>query len=503
MIPGLFSHPQFLLPAAGLMLLALGLGLWAQAAPGFGVRVVGQRPLLQALGLALLLGGCGLGLAEPRWGAPEVPRLTVHVVLDASRSMLVADCAGATRWNAALALLDRLWSKPNPGVRFSLDLLTGDTLSLMPPGEDLRLLREALRAVDPGEVGSPGTSMGRGLPQVAAQAEPKAPAIILLIGDGEETWETQADALQRAATFLQRARLPLYAIALGQEAPQPVPLPATRPQGPPVQEVLLFSRAQPGFLAQLAQASGGRLLQPGEDPAPLFQSLAQGETPLPLTRSILPAHPEWGAWLALAGLGLWLAAAGKPMHAWRSFLILMLVLGSGGPARAAVPLPPSLQAWMAQRALESGDLAGARRWLPRGDNPRHRLLAAEIQLSSSEFTPALATLAPLIGQGSPRPLPPWRGPALLLAARAWVALENPEEARTLLERLLLEQPGRPEAIHNLQSLLEDPKTPPPNPKKPPPPPPPRPSQGARQDEQEGLRQRMPKNAHPPGGVKDQ
>ena len=493
----LFSHPALLAPTLALALLALALGLRSQLFPAFGVQVAGQRPLLQGLGLALLLGGTGLGLAEPRWGVPEVSRLTVHVVLDASRSMLVPDVDGGTRWRAALVLLDRLWTQPNPGIRFSLDLLTGDSVPLMPPGEDLRLLRDVLRAVQPGEVGSPGTSMGRGLAQVAAQADPKAPAVLLLISDGEETWEAQPAALERASSFLRKAHLPLYACALGQ--PQKQPVPAAGPTGGAGGE-LLFSQAQPDFLKQLAQANGGRLLPPGEDPAPLFQRLAQGREPLPLARSLLPAHPEWGAWIALAGLGLWLAAAGKPMRAWRPFLGLLLALGLGLPARAE--LPQSLRAWKAQAALDAGDLATARAWMPRGDLPLQRLVAAEIQLQSSEFQPALESLGPLIGQGSPRATPAWRGPALLLAAKAWTRLGHPEEARRLLERLLLEQPGRPEAIHNLQTLLKDPLPPPPHPRKPPPPPPPKPSQAAQQDEMEGLKQRMPRNGHPPGGVKD-
>jgi hypothetical protein len=494
-----FSHPLFLLPAGFLALLALGLGLGARLRPGFAVRVVGQQPLLQGLGLALLLGGAGLGLAEPRFGRPEVPRLTVHVVLDASRSMLVPDCAGASRWRAALASLDQLWAQPCPGVRFSLDLLTGDTIPLMPPGEDRRLLRDALRAVQPGDVGSPGTSMGRGLPQVAAQAEARAPAVILFLGDGEETWEAPAEALQRASSFLGRARLPLYALAFGQSQPQPVPGaadPAT-PRSEP-----LLSRAQPDFLAQLATASGGRLLKPGEDLRALFQDLALGRAPLPLSRSTLPAQPEWGAWLALVGLALWLAAAGRPMHAWRSFLGLIMVVALAAPARAELPLPPGIQAWLAQNALEAGDLAAARRWRPTGAKPGHRLLAAEISLRSADYPAVLATLAPLTGQGTPRPIPAWRAAALLLAARAWVQLERLPEARELLERLLLEEPGRPEAIHNLQTLLKDPSPPPPPPKRPPPPPPPKPSQGARQDELEGLRQRLPRGNPAPAGVKD-
>ena len=496
MIPGTFAHPLFLWPALGLALLALALGLWAQTRPGLGVKVVGQWPFLQGLGLALILLGTGLGLAEPRWGTPEVPRLTVRVVLDASRSMQVRDAPGPrgalrTRWEAAQGLLDRLWSQPNPGLLFSLDLLTGDAIPLMPPGDDLKLLRDALQAVTPGDVGSPGTSLGRGLAQVVAQAGPKTPEVILLVGDGEETWEAPAAALERATDALGKARLPLFALCVGQVDNQPV-APA-----PGAKDELLFSRAHPEFLESLAKASGGRLLAPGDDLAKVFQDLAQGREPLPMRRSLLPAHPEAGAWLALLGICLWLAAAGKPMRAWRPFLLVLAALAPAGRARAELPLPQDIRAWLAQSALEHGDLPAARRWLPQGDRPAHRLLRAEIELRSEAPRAALETLAPLTGQGVPRPLPPWRGPALLLAAKACLDLDRPQDARNLLERCLTEQPGREDAIHNLQTLLKDPGPPPPNPKKPPPPPP---SQAARQDELEGLKQRLPRK--PPGGVKD-
>jgi len=490
-----FSQPRLLWPAAALALLALALGLRAQLRPGLGVRVVGQRPLLQGLGLALLLGGAGLGLAEPRWGGPEVPRLTVHVVLDASRSMLVPDQpGGASRWQAAVTVLDRLWSRPNPGVRYGLDLLTGDSVPVLPPGEDQRLLQDALRAVQPGALGSPGTALGWGLAQAGALAEPGQPAVLLLLSDGEETVEAPEAALDRAGGFLKGAGLPLYAIPFGEPRSQPVP-------GSGGQAPALYSTARPDLLRRLAERTGGRLLAPGEDPAQLCQNLAQGREPMPLARSLAPAHPEWGAWLALAGLALWLLAAGKPMRAWRPFLLLALVLGPGRPGRAGLPVPQSIRAWAAQSALERDDLAGAQRWRPRGDAPAHRLLAAQIDLRAGAYQGALATLEPLTGQGAPRPLPPWRAPALLMAARALLALDRPEEARALLEHLLLEQPGQPEAIHNLQSLLKDPAHPPPPPRQPPPPPP-DPSQGARQDELEGLKQRLPSPNRPGGGIKD-
>lgn len=502
-----FSHPWLLLPTALTLLPVLALALRAHLRPGQGVQVVGQRPLWQGLGLVLVVAGLGLGLAEPRWGLPEFPRLTVHVVLDASRSMTVADAVGRSRWETAVAALDRIWSRPQSGLRWGLDLLTGDAIPVQPPGEDRTLLREALRAVTPGAVGSPGTSLGRGLPQVAAQADRDAPAVILLLSDGEETWETPGDARQRATAALKQARLPLFVLAYGDGQPHALPPPsgnsaATAPSTEPA-----ISTAQPDFLAQLAAATGGQVFKDGEAAAAGLQALAAGHLPLPARRSLQPAHPEVGAWLALAGLALWLASAGKPMARWRPILLLLLGLAAQG-LRAQAPTtrlwaPATVRAWLAHRALESGDLPGAQRWRPSDPKPLHVLLAAQIDLQSGLPEDALKVLTPLIGQGVQRPLPAWRAPALLLAARAHREALRPGEARALLERLLLELPGQRDAIHDLQTLVKDTQPPPPpDPKKPPPPPPPRPSMGAQQDELEGLKQRLPKPPRTPGGVKD-
>lgn len=485
-----FTHPWILLPAGVLALLALAAGLWAQVRPGLGVQVVGQRPWRLGLGSAFILAGLGVGLAEPRFGPPEFPRLTVQVVLDASRSMGARDLPdGKSRWEGAVAVLDRLWSEAPPGISFGVDLLTGDTIPLVPPGEDRTLLREALRAVEPGTFGSPGTSLGRGLPQVAAQVERTTPAVLLLLADGEETWEAKPEALARATAFLKEARLPLYAVSLGGAAP--AALPSADGEAP------IATSADPAFLKQLAEGAGGRLLEPHEDLAGLLQSHAKGHLPLPVSRSHQPARPEWGAWMALAGLGLWFWGAGKPLRAWRVGLGLALAIGV--PAEAEVPLPASARAWLAQRALDQNDLASAQRWSPRGGKPDHRLLAALIQLKAQNPEGALEALRPLTGQGVPRPVPAWRAPALLLAARAHRDQGRTPEAIALLERLLKEEPGRSEAVHNLQTLLKDA---PPPPKTPPPPPPPRPSMGAQQDELEGRKQKLPQKQKPPAGVKD-
>ena len=498
-----FSHPWLLAPFGVVVLLVLGLALRAHLRPGLGVQVVGQRPIWQGLGLAMMTAGLGLGLAEPRWGFPEYPRLTVYVVLDASRSMTVPDAEGRTRWDAAVAALDRIWSRPQPGIRWGLDLITGDDIPVQPPGEDRTLLREALRAVIPGEVGSPGTSLGRGLIQVAAQVDRDLPAVILLLSDGEETWEAPEEALQRTVAALQKARIPLCVMAFGDGQPHGVP---PRAGSAAIGSEPAVSTAHPEFLARLAQATGGQVFQDGEAAAAGLQALAAGKLPLPARRSLQPAHPEVGAWLALAGLALWLLCAGKPLAKWRPILLLLLALASSNlsaQSSATFWAPASVKAWLAQRAIDGGDLAGAQQWRPSDAKPAHVLVAALIDLRTGFPEEALRTLAPLVGQGSPRPIPAWRAPALLLAARAQLESGHPEEARALLERLLLEHPGQREAIHDLQTLVKDiTPPPPPNPKQPPPPPPPRPSLGAQQDELEGLKQRLPKPPKTAGGVKD-
>ncbi|MBS1785811.1 MAG: VWA domain-containing protein [Acidobacteria bacterium] len=490
----MITHPLYLLIGGAVALLALVAGLWSAARSGTGVRVVGQHPGWQGLGLALVILGLGLGLSAPRWGKPEVARLTVQVVLDASKSMTVPDAGGRTRFAAATSFLDRLWSEPTPGAAWGLDALTGDLVPLLPPGEDRTLLRETLLALKPGDIGAPGSSFGRGLEQAAGEVEKGRPAILLLLSDGEETWESESDASFRAITALKKAKLPLYAVVLGGASPQPVPG-AKAADGK--EQV---SAARPDFLKAICAATGGRLITTPEEMRALSRNLMQGTEALPAARSPKPAHPEAGAWLALLGFALWLLGAGRPMPGWRMALLLPLCL-LGTPAKAQ---PAAVKAWIAQRALDNGDIKTAQRWAPQDDAPNHRLLAASIALQAHQPAEALQRLAPLTAGGVPRPLPEWRAPALLMAARAQHDLGKTDDAKALLTRLLLEAPGQADAVHDLQALTPDPTPPPPpDPKTPPPPPPPmRPSMGAQKDELEGRQIRMPKTPQAPKGVKD-
>ncbi len=489
----MITHPLYLFIGGGLGVLALAFGLWSASRAGNGVRVVGQHPGWQGLGLALVLAGLGLGLSAPRWGKPEVARLTVQVLLDASKSMSVKDAGGRARFDAATAFLDRIWSEPTPGAAWGLDALTGDLVPLLPPGEDRTLLRETLLALKPGDIGAPGSSFGRGLEQAAGEVDKGRPAILLLLSDGEETWESESDASTRAIAALKKAKLPLYAVVFGGASPQPVPG-ATAADGKEQ-----MSSARPDFLKALCTATGGRLITTPEEMRMLTRNLMQGTEALPATRSPKPAHPEAGAWLALLGFAIWLFGAGRPMTGWRMALLLPLLF-TAAPAKAQ---PAAVKAWLAQRALDNGDLKTAQRWAPLDDAPDHRLLAAAIALQCHQPSEAAQRLAPLIAGGVPRPLPAWRAPALLMAARAQHDLGKTDDAKALLTRLLMEAPGQADAIHDLQALTPDPTPPPPpDPKNPPPPPPMRPSMGAQKDELEGRQIRMPKTPQAPKGVKD-
>ena len=489
----MITHPLILLAAGALALAALGSGLWSAARAASGVRVVGQHPGWQGAGLALVIAGLGLGLSGPRWGKPDVAQLTVQVLVDSSRSMGVKDANGVARLDAATSFLDRLWSAPTPGAAWGLDALTGDLVPLLPPGEDRTLLRETLLALKPGDLGAPGSSFGRGLEQACNEVDKGRPAIILLLSDGEETWESESDASMRALAALKKAKLPLYAVALGGTAPQAVPG-ATAADGKE-----LTSAARPAFLKQLCEGSGGRLVTTPEELRTLVTGLMEGTVALPASRSPKPAHPEAGAWIALLGFALWLLGAGRPMPAWRLALLLPFLFFAS-PMKAQ---PASVKAWLAQRALDNGDLASAERWAPLDDAPDHRLLAAAISLRANRPADALQRLAPLMTSGVQRPVPAWRAPALLMAARAQKELGRADEAKALLTRLLLESPGQMDAGWDLQALTPDPSPPPPpDPKNPPPPPPMRPSMGAQKDELEGRQIRMPKSPQNPKGVKD-
>jgi hypothetical protein len=274
-----FSCPAFLWLGAALALLALALGVWSWTRPGVGVRATGQRPALLGLGASLILLGLGIGLAEPRWGGPDVPRLTVHILLDASRSMLAADVNGKTRWEAAASTVKDIVSSFAVGVDYGVDLMTGDALPLLPPGGDAMLICDALDAVEPGEIGSPGSGVGVSIEQLASRIPPRGPAIVLLLSDGEESVEPIADSTERATAALRRAGVPLYAISFGGTQGQAI-LPDASEGGADALE----TTAHPETLEALAHSSRGALIS-ARDAASTIEALSEARLPMPVSRS--------------------------------------------------------------------------------------------------------------------------------------------------------------------------------------------------------------------------
>ena len=113
-------------------------------------------------------------------------------------------------------------------------------------------------------------------------------------------------------------------MALGNTQPQSVP--GAKP-GEPSE-----TKANPELMKQLAEATQGRLLEPGDDLAARFQRLSRGHEALPVARSILPTHPEWGAWISLVGLAP-LASGGGASHAGLAHTPLAVARIRLGPLR--------------------------------------------------------------------------------------------------------------------------------------------------------------------------
>jgi hypothetical protein len=442
-----------------------------------------------------MLMGLGIGLAEPKWGRPEVPRLTVHILLDASRSMLAADVNGKTRWEAAVSAVKDIVTGTVPSsaaVSCGVDLMTGDAIPLLPPGGDVLLICDALDAVEPGEIGSAGSGVGVSIEQLASRISPKGPAIVLLLSDGEESVEPVADSIERATAALRRADVPLYAIAFGGAQRQAILLDVSEGDAD-----ALETTAHPEMLEALAASNRGALIS-AQEAASVIEALSEARLPMPISRTAAEARPEWGAWLALVGLAVWLCAAGRPVRKWRLVFGLALLFQANPAQAAGPPLPPSVRAWLAGRALVRGDLPAAKMWRPAGGEPGHRLLAACIDLRTGDPGSARLVLEPLVGQGASGaagPIPRWRVPALLLAARAEMGLGQPEKARALLECALLEFPGHREAAHNLQSIVQDME----GGQSQSEPPQSAPRRNAAQDEITGFRNRLPKKTK---GAKD-
>lgn len=229
-------------------------------APGVSVaRPVTQASLVCA-GLALF----ALALAQPQCGSrSELTRrrgIDVVVALDASKSMLARDVAPDRLTRATLelqTLLDEL-----KGDRVALVAFAGDAFVQCPLTSDYEAVRLFLRAVDPADMPQGGTNLGEALALskgVLDGADRGAKdRVIVLISDGEDVSGDVAPALRS----LKEAGIRIYAVAIGSETGEPIPL-VKNGQVVGYQKdgrgETVLTRLDRAGLARIADATGGEL----------------------------------------------------------------------------------------------------------------------------------------------------------------------------------------------------------------------------------------------------
>jgi Ca-activated chloride channel family protein len=209
------------------------------------------RPWLIALGLAaaiVALAGPEVGFALQTIEAREANRV---ILLDVSNSMEAQD-VGASRLDAAKAVAKRIIAA-HPG-RVGLIIFEADAEVVSPLTNDSDAVAELVDSIAAGEVGDPGSDIGKGL--LAAlkliDADPTQKADIVLISDGEEQGRRVADAVAK----LKPRGIAVSTILVGTEGG------ATIPDGEGKWLVdndgqVVRTSAQPDVLQSIARDTGG------------------------------------------------------------------------------------------------------------------------------------------------------------------------------------------------------------------------------------------------------
>jgi Ca-activated chloride channel family protein len=186
------------------------------AAPGI------AHGALLGLGLFFLLAAAAGPQCGERTELVKRTGIDLVVALDASTSMLARDVRPSRLDRArleVLALVDRL-----KGDRVGLVVFAGDAFVQCPLTTDYSAARLFLRAVDPAAMPQQGTAIASALyvskRLLDGGGRGNAGRAVLLITDGEDQ---QGDA-QQAAAALGEAGVRIYAVPVGNEAGEPIPL---------------------------------------------------------------------------------------------------------------------------------------------------------------------------------------------------------------------------------------------------------------------------------------
>lgn len=272
------AQPWFL--ALGAIAVALGLaGLWValrrhrrlheviperladRLAPGISTARPAIQSVLYAVGLALF----ALALAQPQCGSrSELTKrrgIDVIVALDASRSMLARDVQPSRLERAKLelsTLLDEL-----KGDRVGIVVFAGDAFIQCPLTSDYAAAKMFLKAVDPEQMQQGGTNIGAALllaKQLLDNADRGAKdRVVVLLSDGEDFSGEVSDA----TSALREAGIRVFAIGIGSESGEPIPLVNRSGEvtgyKKDVNGSTVLTRLDRAGLAAIAQATDGEL----------------------------------------------------------------------------------------------------------------------------------------------------------------------------------------------------------------------------------------------------
>lgn len=307
----------------------------------------------RALAHALAWGLLALAAAGPRlpldWREGQIAPhhvVTVMVALDVSASMHASDIVPDRLTRARLELLD--WLPRLQGERVGLIVFAGEAGVLLPPTDDIALLRRAFEQVDSHLVEAPGTNLAAALDLARAQlaAAPGHAKAVLLVSDAES--DSVEPAAQAAVEALRKAHLPLFVLGVGSEAGAPVPLPdggfAER------DGVRVLSRMDAATYGQWARSTGGRFVEAVDGDGDWSALHDGGIAALPgdpVAAGSVRAWQELYAWCLAPALVLFMAVY-LPRRAMATAAVAVL-FATLVPPPAQADEAAAWQAWQAKR----------------------------------------------------------------------------------------------------------------------------------------------------------
>lgn len=438
--------------------------LWPRLVPGYAPRSI-FRSTLTLLALASLI----IAAARPQMGsrilATARKGVDVVVALDVSESMNAEDLPPnrLTRARQSVhSLMDRL-----RGDRIGLVAFAGEAFVQCPLTLDYAAARMFLRYLDTDLIPVPGTAIAGAIRVATKSFDPKETKYkaLVLITDGEDH-EGEVTAAAREA---KAAGVRIFAVALGTEKGEPIPL---RDEAGRLIDYkrdergqVVLTRCDPAVLQQICQDTGGQFFDGNAgDMAlePLYNAIS-GMEEKELKGGIVTQYEERYAYFIAFGLLLlaleWMLRERKarPRVGASSqrasgvgnaaALLALLVLGGFG-----VALHPSLaRADDGKRAYDAGKYEEARdayeRWLlehPTDAAARYNLGTALVR--TGEMEPAERELQSALRAEDPQ-----------LVARSWYNLgtarakaNDLEGARDALRMALRTDPKQADAKANLE-----------------------------------------------------